>query len=186
MDTPKFYFINTFHHLYNRGVNKNIIFFEDHDYLYFLKKIKKYKETYYINIISHCIMPNHFHLFVKQTTNKFTIGKFIGDLTNAFTKGINKKYDRAGVLFEGKTKSKLVTDEKYFKWLCKYILNNPVRAGLVSNPEDWKYSSAKKYFGLTDDDLTDTEEIKNRFNSINDLISFIKAEEKKFDYSIFF
>ena len=186
MDIPKFYNMNSFHHLYNRGVNRATIFFEDNDYKYFLRKMKEYKEKYSIRINCFCLLPNHFHLFAKQLTNKYTIGKFIGDLGNAYTRGTNKKYDRTGVLFEGKTKTKLITDESYFIWLCKYILNNPVKAGLVNQPEDWEYSSAKEYFNSTIVNLTDTKEILNRYESIYEFISFIKTEEVRSDYSLLF
>jgi len=186
MEEPKKYYANTYHHLYNRGVNKSKIFFDNNDYQYFLRMVKKYKEKYSINILCYCLLPNHFHLFAKQLMNDFTIGKFVGDLTNAFTKGMNKKYNRSGALFQGKTKSKFVDDESYFLWLCKYILNNPVDAELVTQPEDWNYSSAKKYFGLEEDNLTEVKEIMNRFDSSDDLIHFIKTEEKKFDYSVLF
>src|SRR3990172_2060434 len=146
MDIPKFYNMNSYHHLYNRGVNKGTIFFDDNDYKHFIRKMKEYKEKFLIEILCFCLLPNHFHLFVKQLTNEHTIGKFIGDLTNAYTKGTNKKYKRTGVLFEGKTKSKLVADENYFIWLCKYIINNPVKSGLSNQPEEWKFSSAAEYF----------------------------------------
>ena len=176
---PKFYNMNSYHHLFNRGVNKG-------DYKYFLRKMKEYKEKYSVRINCFCLIPNHFHLFAKQLTNEYTIGKFIGDLTNAYTRGTNKKYSRSGVLFEGKTKSKLITDENYFIWLCKYILNNPVKAGLVSQPEDWEYSSAKEYFDSTDVNLTDTKEILSRYKSVDEFILFVKTEELRFDYSLLF
>ncbi len=178
--------MNSYHHLYNRGVNKGAIFFEDKDYKYFLRKAKEYKQKYSITIICYCLSPNHFHLFVKQLTNEYTIGKFIGNLTNAYTKGTNKKYDRTGVLLQGRSKSKLITDENYFIWLCKYILNNPIKAGLVNQPEEWEYSSAKEYFGLTNSGITDKDEMLKRFDSIDEFVSFIKTEKVKFDYSLLF
>jgi len=186
MEKQKAYYKNTYHHLYNRGVNKATIFFEDSDYKYFLRKMKEYKEKYFIQIICYCLLPNHFHLFTKQLTDEHTPGKFIGDLTNAYTKGTNKKYDRTGVLFQGKTKSKLIDDESYFVWLCKYILNNPVKAGVAIKPEGWEYSSANEYFGMTSLNITDKKEMLKRFNSIEEFASFIKIKEVEFDYSLFF
>ncbi|OGU76923.1 MAG: hypothetical protein A2V93_00365 [Ignavibacteria bacterium RBG_16_34_14] len=186
MYVPKFYNMNSYHHLYNRGVNKGTIFFDDNDYKYFLRKMKEYKEKYSVRINCFCLLPNHFHFFTKQLTNDHTIGKFVGDLTNAYTRRTNKKYDRIGVLFEGKTKSKLISDESYFIWLCKYILNNPVKAGLVNQPEEWEYSSAKEYFNPFIMNLTNTKEILSRFKSIDEFKSFIKIEEVRFSYSLLF
>jgi len=186
MEIPKFYNINSYHHLYNRGVKRDKIFLDDSDYKYFIRKMKEYRTKYLIEVICFCLLPNHFHLFVKQLTNEYTIGKFIGDLTNAYTRGTNKKYGRLGVIFESKTKSKLITDETYFIWLCKYILNNPVKAGLAIKPEGWEYSSANEYFGMTSLNITDKKEMLKRFNSIEEFTSFIKIKEVEFDYSLFF
>ena len=77
-------------------------------------------------------MPNHFHLFVWQTVQDKPISKFISDLINSYTKSINKKYKRSGVLFEGETKNKVIYDERTFPSLTKYIFLNPVRANLCS------------------------------------------------------
>ncbi len=186
MEKGKNYLINTFHHLYNRGVNRNIIFINNIDYSYFLHKMKTYKEKHSIQILCFCLLPNHFHLFVKQLTNEHSIGKFIGDLTNAYTRSLNIKYNRSGVLLEGKTKSKLISNESYFLWLCKYILNNPVKASLVKKPEEWEYSSAKEYFGDKDLEYTNTFEILNRFNNPNLFKNFINQEDEEFDYSKLF
>ena len=186
MDIPKYYNMNSYHHLYNRGVNKETMFFEDNDYKYFLRRMKEYKEKYLIRVICFCLLPNHFHLFVKQLTNKYTVGKFIGDLTNAYTRGTNKKYDRTGVLFEGTTKSKPITNENYFIWLCKYIINNPIKAGLVKQSEQWEYSSFKEFIGITNTNIVDKKEILSRFNSVAEFTTFIKTEEVKFDYSLLF
>lgn len=186
MVSMNFYYKNTFHHLYNRGVERNKIFLDEGDYQYFLKKLRKYKEECSINMNCYCLLPNHFHLFVKQMTDDFPIGRFISNLTNSYTKGINKKYGRAGVLFEGRTSNRLITDDDYFWELCKYILTNPVKAGLVNKPEDWKYSSARKYFGIAEDFFTDEKEILNKFKSPNEFISFINEKGKAFDYSLLF
>ena len=186
MQKPKNYFINTYHHLYNRGANRNVVFFGNSDYENFLRSLKRYKDKYMIQINCYCLLPNHFHLFVKQLTEEFTIGKFIGDLTNAYTRTINIKYNSSGVLFEGKTKSKLINDESYFLWLCKYILNNPVKVLLVKKPEEWQYSSAKEYFGYKDSEYTYTLEMLSRFSDLNSFKSFINQEENGFDYSNLF
>ncbi len=184
--TPKLYNMNSYQHLYNRGVNKENIYWDNKDYKYFLRKMKEYKEKYLIRIICYCLLPNHFHLFVKQLSNDFTIGKFISDLANSYTKGTNKKYNRTGVLFEGRTKSRIVADENYFVWLCKYILNNPVNARLVINPDEWEYSSAKEYYNADDSTQTYTREILSRFSSPKEFNLFIRNQKAKFDYAIFF
>ncbi|MFQ6607138.1 MAG: transposase [Fidelibacterota bacterium] len=174
------------YHLYNRGVDRRDIFFDNRDYLFFLKRFKLFKTRYKVSVISYCLMPNHFHLFLKQNSEKHSIGKMIGDLTNSYTKAINVKYERIGVLFEGPTKSKSVEENSHFLWLVKYILTNPVRAGLSQKVEDWEYSSAQDLLGLRDGTLVEKGEVLSWFESPSHFSDFIRDEGLKFDYSIFF
>jgi len=74
---------DTYHHLYNRGANKLDIFHDDGDYKYFLRRLKHYSEKYSISILCYCLMPNHFHFFVKQNTAEISTGKMIGNLINS-------------------------------------------------------------------------------------------------------
>ena len=128
--------MHNYYHLYNRGVNRENIFFENDNYLFFLERLKYYKDKYGITILCYCLMPNHFHLFVEVSSDRNSIGYMIGDLTNSYTKAINKKYGRTGVLFGGRTKKRIIEKENYFIWLFKYILLNPVEAKLVTVPEE--------------------------------------------------
>jgi REP element-mobilizing transposase RayT len=185
MEKEKLYYKNTYHHLYNRGVNGQKIFCNDEDYYYFLRRTKKFKEKYLTQIICYCLMPNHFHFFVKQNEDFPTIGKFISDLTNAHTKFMNKQMNRVGVLYQGPTKSKFISLEEYFLWLCKYILNNPVRAKLVKTPEEWPFSSARHYFGIEENKLTDSDEILTMFKSKEEFCAFITGKKESFDYDYF-
>lgn len=66
MDKDREFYKNTYHHLYNRGANKEKIYFDRESYLYFLRRLKQYKNKHQIELLSYCLMPNHFHLFVKQ------------------------------------------------------------------------------------------------------------------------
>ncbi|GBD91984.1 transposase IS200 like protein [bacterium BMS3Abin04] len=183
MNKPRYFYKDSYHHLYNRGVNKNKIYFEKEDYFFFLRRIKKYKELYSIDILCYCLMPNHFHLFVKQLTNEKTIGDFISALINSYTKSLNKKHNRSGVLFEGRTKNKIIKKESYFKWVCKYILKNPIEAKLVKNIADWEFSSARDYFGLREGTLVNKHEVLSHFDSIESFKSFIEEKNKEVVYN---
>ena len=176
MNSPRYFLEDTYHHLYNRGANKGKIFFDKNDYYYFLKKLKEYKHKYSIEILCYCLLVNHFHLFVRQTTRDKSIGMFIGDLANSYTKTINKKYKRTGVLFEDKTKNKIIYDENTFTVLTKYILLNPVRADLVNKFEDWEFSSANELLNHTENSITDNT-ILTYFKSDEDFKNYISSEE---------
>jgi len=147
--------------------------------------MKQYKEKFNLEIFAYCLMPNHFHIFIHQTTKGNITSKFISNLTNSYTKSINKKYNRSGVLFQGRTANKIIYDENAFAVLVKYILMNPVKAKLVRKFYDWEYSSAKElldssFVGITDkiimDYFTNKEEFINYLESDN--ILYNKALEQ--------
>jgi putative transposase len=176
MNKPRYFQEDTYHHLYNRGANKAKIFFNDADYKIFGKRLHKYKKKYLVEVLCYCLMPNHFHIFARQTLEEYPLSKFISALTNSYTKSINKKYSRTGVLFQGRTKNKIIHDETAFSHLVRYILLNPVKAKLCKKFEDYEYSSAKELLGLKDMSITD-KTILSYFSDGEDLKRFITGSD---------
>lgn len=146
-----------YYHIYNRGNNRNDIFFETDNYNHFLRLYDKYidpiAETY-----AWCLLKNHFHFLVrikdKEEVAKITLNKGnldnprilspsrqFGHLFNAYTQAINKRYKRTGSLFESTFERKLVDSEKYFQKLIFYIHNNRVHHGLVDSMIEYPWSS---------------------------------------------
>ena len=146
-----------YYHIYNRGNNRNDLFFETENYTHFLRLYTKYidpiAETY-----AWCLLKNHFHFLVrikdKPEIEKITINKGdsnnprvldparqFGHLFNAYTQAINKKYNRTGCLFESTFERKLVTSDRYFQKLIYYIHHNPVHHGFVDNMMEYPWSS---------------------------------------------
>jgi REP element-mobilizing transposase RayT len=171
--SKKLYYSDTYHHVYNRGTLQTKIFFDEEDFQFFLNRLKKFSERYQVKVIVYCLLNNHFHLFVKQTNDKLTIGKFIGDLLNAYTKFINKKYNRIGVLFESPAKVKFINEKIYFKWIIEYILLNPVKAKLVCKATEWKYSSAYELLNVSNNLITSLDELKTIYGTKENLMSEI-------------
>ena len=182
MEKKRNYYKNTYHHLYNRGANKALIFYEKENYLYFLRRTKFYSQKYKIKILSYCLMPNHFHIFLKQTTDEFSISLFISLLLNSYVKSINQKYKHSGTLFESKTKSKHIEDETYFKWVIKYILENPVHAALADNICGWEFSNARDLTGMRNGNLTDVKYVESFFQSRKAMIEFLTDKSIKTVY----
>ncbi len=154
------------YHLYNRGEGKQDIFLDDDDRRFFLMRLKEYlwpdkvqtKPSIggYIrkplppgsfNLLAYCLMPNHFHLLIKQLTN-LSISKLIARVCTSYSVYFNKKYERVGHVFQDQYKAVLVEHDSYLTWLSAYIHENPKVAGLVSNLEDYTWSSYKDYLGL--------------------------------------
>jgi len=143
----KEYFRGAFHHVYSRGVDKQVIFKDIHDYIYFLKRLRHYKNKYKIDILSYCFMPNHFHLLTLQLSDQ-PLSKMMQYLLNGYVMYFNKRYDRKGSLFEEKFRAISIGDEGLLIYLSKYIHLNPLMAGLVFKAEKWPWSSYPDYINI--------------------------------------
>lgn len=143
----KTYVKDGIYHIYNRGVEKRDIFLDEQDYkifLYYLKSyflpskqqeksklpysvrfLKSFDLSEQIHLLVYCLMPNHFHFLVKQSTER-AIVELMRRLSNAYVEYFNKKYDRRGPLFQGRYKARLVEDDIYFLYVSSYIHRNPL------------------------------------------------------------
>lgn len=138
-----------FYHIYNRGINKGDVFFERSNYEYFIRLYEKHIDPI-ADTYAWCLMKNHFHFLVKiKDENEIQVNKlphqYFSNLFNAYTKGINKTYNRQSSLFQRTFKRKLINDEKYFKQLVIYIHNNPVNHAVCKNKMDYPWSSYLAY-----------------------------------------
>ncbi|MFA6536675.1 MAG: transposase [Candidatus Paceibacterota bacterium] len=134
-----------FYHLYNRGADKREIFLEPYDYARFTKFLylansvspvnlretpsnafSFVKNDTLVDIGAYCLMPNHFHLLVREKSDG-NITKFMRKLLTSHSKYFNKKHKRSGTLFEGRFKAKHVNGDDYLKYLLAYIHLNPVK-----------------------------------------------------------
>jgi putative transposase len=152
--------VGNFYHIYNRGNNRQLIFFERENYIYFLQLVRRYLIANSVDIVAYCLMPNHYHFLVYLRDE--TLSDAMKLLSLAYTKAINKRFDRSGVLFQGRFHSIHVTETDYLIHLSRYIHLNPVKAKLVQQPEEWEFSSYSEYAGLRSGTLPKTEYIKTQ------------------------
>jgi putative transposase len=158
---------NELYHIYNRGNNKQRIFFYPENYIYFLKKVRKFILPH-CDILAYCLMPNHFHFLVstddrilqskiKNPLTSNNISEGIRNILHTYTKAINKQNSTTGSLFQQNTKSKcIVAKSKLYDLTCfNYIHQNPMKAGLVKKMEEWPYSSFIDYCGIRNGTLCD-------------------------------
>ncbi|MEO6977648.1 MAG: transposase [Mucilaginibacter sp.] len=136
-------YADTYYHLYNRGNNKDDIFFEEDNYVYFLKQFKKHVSPF-CEVYAYCLMPDHFHFFLR-VNDEVLFEKGIKNFFISYSKSINKRYNRVGSLFQGRYKVSEITTESYYTTIITYIHQNPVAAGLVKNMEDYRYSPYNAY-----------------------------------------
>ncbi|HEY5823551.1 MAG TPA: transposase [Cyclobacteriaceae bacterium] len=164
----------SFYHVYNRGNNKQRIFFQKRNYDFFLSKMEQYVVPH-SNLLAWCLMPNHFHFLIQVNTETQKIVKEtpvkINALTESlrlmltsYTRAIQKQESLVGSLFQQKTKFKCADD--YLTSVFHYVHQNPYRAGIVKKMEDYKWSSMKEYVGLTTQNLC-RKDIAYQFMNIN-------------------
>lgn len=133
-----------YYHVYNRGNDRQRIFLEAENYRFFLCRLRDYLIKGDSELVAYCLIPNHFHLIV-YLEDCLDFSNVLRRFTSCYVKSINKRYGRVGYLFQGNTRSKLIDTEEYLFHLCRYIHLNPVAAGLVVSPEEWKYSDYREW-----------------------------------------
>jgi len=133
-----------YYHIFNKGNNGENIFIEEKNYFYFLDLIKKYLIPV-AEIWSYCLLKNHFHLLVrlKEDLDDKDMSRAFSNLFNAYSKAINKKYNRNGSLFTDRFKRKKIEEEKYLTELILYINLNPVHHEFVNDLDKYRHSSYK-------------------------------------------
>jgi len=171
-----------YYHIYNRGAGKGKIFFNDGNYQYLLRLVKEYYQKHGATIITYCLMPNHYHFLLRQETEK-PLSKFMGVLFNAYVQALNLQQERTGTLFEGRFKHKCVEKCEYLTVLCRYIHLNPVKARLVTRPEDWAYSNYREWIEFRNSELVDKVFVKDHFSNADEYIKFVHdVEDEKKSY----
>lgn len=172
----KFY-NGAYYHLFNRGVNKETIFFERENYLFFLRQMRKYLTNELLIIIAYCLMPNHYHLLVHLKTDQ--LATVMQRFALSYSKAINKRFNRVGSLFQGPFKAVLIENNQHLLHLSRYIHFNPVDAGLVSKPEAWEFSSYRDYIGLRKGTIIEHEIVLSQFASPQDYHKFVQDYQEE-------
>lgn len=135
------------YHIYNRGHRKETVFHDRRDYLHFLRQLRDYLKAYPVTLLAYCLMPNHYHLLLRQNGDDG-----ISDMMQAFgtslSKSYNKKYNTVGALFQGKFRDEHVGDAGYLRYLARYFHRNPLQAKLRAAPEAWEFSNYRDVIGL--------------------------------------
>ena len=171
-----------YYHIYNRGAGKEQIIFNEGNYEYLLRLVKRYYQKLGATVIAYCLMSNHYHFLLRQETDE-PLSKFAGVLFNVYVQAVNLQQGRTGTLFEGRFRHKCVDKWEYLVTLCRYIHRNPVKARLVSKPEDWLYSNYREWIGLRNGDLKDAVFIQDHFPNPEEYVSFVNdVEDEKKSY----
>ncbi|MCX7108504.1 MAG: transposase [Methylococcales bacterium] len=127
-------------HAFQRGHNKEPVFFEAEDYLVYLRILKESAEACGCLIHAYVLMTNHVHLLMTPESS-VAISSLFQHVGRHYVPYINKTYQRRGSLWEGRHKGNIIESEAYFLSCMRYIEMNPVRAGMVDHPAKYRWSS---------------------------------------------
>ncbi|MFZ2199250.1 MAG: transposase [Microgenomates group bacterium] len=190
-----------YYHIYNRGVAKQIVFERDKDYKTFLsylqlylvpppalqgqssqaqqirtspsKQLKNYAGE--ITLLAYCLMPNHFHLLLRQNSDH-GMDHFMRSLITKYVRYFNSHYDRVGHLFQDRYKAVHITSEAQFTYVSKYIHRNPLDLPACKDSPrrliDYTYSSYGNYLHLFEQTWVSTEDILSYFSKTNPRSSY--------------
>jgi putative transposase len=133
----------TFYHVMSRGNEQRAIFYDEFDYKKFLEFLGETTEKFHLEVHAYVLMSNHYHLLVK--TQQSNLSRSIQWLGVSYAGWFNRQHKRSGHLFQGRFKSFLIENERYFAAMGYYIHGNPVRARLVKNSAEYVWSSNRAY-----------------------------------------
>lgn len=211
----KKYVANGYYHLYNRGVEKRIIFLDQQDYAVFLSYLKEYllpkkeKELHErlsdpqispkekdkvlkslrmnnfageVTLLAYCLMPNHFHFFIKQKEAE-SIDRFVQSLATRYTAYFNRKYKRVGSLYQGVYKAVLIVSEQHFLHLSRYI-HRQALALQGETLQERQPCSYLEYLGRRKSAWIHPEEILSYFDLKNPSLSYENFTKQNDDSQI--
>jgi putative transposase len=140
------------HHVIQRGNNRQPIFLDAADYEQFLLLLGEYAQREKVAVHAYVLMGNHVHLLLTPETDS-GVPVMMQAVGRRYVQYFNQRYQRTGTLWDGRYKSTLVDTDRYLLACMVYIDLNPVRAGIVSKPADYHWSSYGHYAGLRNDKL---------------------------------
>ncbi|MBD0330019.1 MAG: transposase [Thermoleophilia bacterium] len=139
-------FAGALYHLTSRGTGRRFVFLDDADRLLFLESLRQVVERFGWRLHAYCLMGNHFHLLVE--TPQPNLARGMRQVNGVYAQRFNRRHQRWGHLFGHRYQAILVHREGHLLELARYIVRNPVRAGLCRSPLDWRWSSCRATAGL--------------------------------------
>lgn len=133
------------YHVTSRGDRREAIFDDDVDRQLFMDTTGAALDRYHGCALAYCLMGNHYHLVLQ--TRRANLSLLMRHINGVFTQVYNRRHQKTGHLFQGRFKAILIDRDAYLLEVCRYVDLNPVRAGMVTHPADWLWSSYRAHVG---------------------------------------
>ena len=147
---PRIWLADCAYHITLRGNNRQAIFAEPSDYQQYLIELLNARRRHPCRVFAFALMTNHVHL-VLQALPEGNLSELMREVNGSYTRYVNGRYRRVGHLYQGRFYSNLIDREAYLLEVTRYVHLNPVRAGMVAKPEDWRWSSLSSHCGTQQD-----------------------------------
>ncbi|MGE0826479.1 MAG: transposase [Candidatus Binatia bacterium] len=136
------------YHVTARGDGREAIFIDDSDRRLFLEVVGHVLDRFAWQCHAYCLMGNHYHLLIE--TPEANLSRGMRQMNGVYTQRFNRRHARVGHVFQGRYKAIVVQKDEHLLELCRYVVLNPVRAGMVKRVQDWHWSSYRVTVGQTD------------------------------------
>ena len=157
-------FAGALYHLTARGNAQQPIFLDDTDRQHFVRLLSREIQQQHWRCYGYCLVGNHYHLMIE--TPEPNLSRGLKRLHGTYTQWFNRRHQRVGHLLQGRFKSLLVEKDRYLQELCRYVVLNPVRAGMVPDAGAWVWSSYRPTVGIqAAPDWLDTASVLSFFDS---------------------
>lgn len=156
------------YHVMARGNNKMALFLDEIDHHRLFDILTKVLHDFEVDCWSNCAMPNHYHLVLR--TRQPNLSSAMRQLNGTFAQWWNRRHHHVGHVFQGRFKAQVVENDFYLLRLCRYVMLNPVRAGLCAAPEQWRWSSYRALAGLADPVCVDVDSLLSSFAGDLDIV----------------
>jgi REP element-mobilizing transposase RayT len=151
------------YHVVARGNAKQRIFADDRDHHVFLNVLAQALARFQWRCLTYCLMPNHYHLLL--TTSNADLSRGMRHINGVYAQAFNRRHDRCGHLFQGRFGATLIESDQHMLESIRYVVLNPVRAGLARRPEDWPWSAYRELFGDNGKRLLSVDDLLAHFGS---------------------
>jgi REP element-mobilizing transposase RayT len=169
------------HHIMSRGNDKREMFVDDVDYARYLHLLERSARRFSVSVNGYCLMPNHVHLLLRPTVHP--LARLMQHVNSAYCGWFNRRHGRVGHVLQGRYKSQIVEGGPSFMRVLRYVMLNPVAAGIVARAADWPWSSFRYTAGmdttptfLTLGDVWEMFDPEDRARAQHSFQSFVDAD----------